>query len=196
MTSVRPGEGKSTVSLNLATTLAAGGASVLLIDADMRRLGLSRHLGITSGPSLVDVALERVAWSEVLLKADPPNLDILPCVSPGGLGHVADLLAAKAIRTLFEDARHRYDHVLVDLAPLGPVVDARVLMRSLGHILLVAEWGVTPKAMLRRTVEGDQILAERLLGVVLNRVDMAALGDYADRAGVEAYFDQYGEYLS
>jgi succinoglycan biosynthesis transport protein ExoP len=69
-------------------------------------------------------------------------------------------------------------------------------MRSLGHVLLVAEWGVTPKAMLRKAVEGDPILAERLLGVVLNRVDMAALGDYVDRASVDAYLDEYGEYLT
>jgi polysaccharide biosynthesis transport protein len=195
VTSVRPGEGKSTVSLNLATTLAAGGASVLLIDGDMRSPGLSRHLGITSGPSLVDVALGQVAWTEVLWKADPPSLDVLPCVRPGGVGHVAELLAAKPIRTLFDEARHRYDHVVVDLAPLGPVVDARVLMRSLGHVLLVAEWGVTPKAMLRKAVAGDPILAERLLGVVLNRVDMTAFRDYVDRASVDAYLGEYGEYL-
>jgi polysaccharide biosynthesis transport protein len=196
ITSIRPGEGKSTVSLNLANTLAASGASVLLIDADMRRSGLSRHLGITSGPSLVDVALGQVAWSEVIWNSDPANLDVLPCVRPAGLGHVAELLTAKPIRMLLEEARHRYDHVIVDLAPLGPVIDARVLMRSLGHVLLVAEWGVTPKAMLRKAVESDPILAERTLGVVLNRVDMATFRDYVDRASVEAYLGQYGEYLA
>ncbi len=196
ITSIRPGEGKSTVSLNLATTLAASGASVLLIDADMRRSGLSRHLGITTGPSLVDVALGQVAWTDVIWKADPASLDVLPCVRAAGLGHVAELLTAKPIRTLLDEARHKYDHIIVDLAPLGPVVDARVLMRSLGHVLLVAEWGVTPKAMLRKAVEGDPILAERLLGVVLNRVDMAAFRDYVDRGSVEAYLGQYSDYLA
>jgi polysaccharide biosynthesis transport protein len=196
VTSIRPGEGKSTVSLDLATTLATGGASVLLIDADMRRPGLSRYLEVTKGPSLVEVALGKLAWTEVIRKADPPSLDVLPCVWPGGLGHVAELLAAKPIRALLEEARHRYDHVIVDLAPLGPVVDARVLMRSLGHVLLVAEWGVTPKAMLRKAIESDPVLAERLLGVVLNRVDMASFRDYVDRTSVEAYLGEYGEYLS
>jgi polysaccharide biosynthesis transport protein len=196
ITSIRPGEGKSTVSLNLATSLAKSGASVLLIDADMRRPGLSGYLGITTGPSLVDVALGQVQWTEALCTGDPPSLDVLPCIRPTGLGHVAELLAAKSITALFEEARQRYDHVLVDLAPLGPVVDAKVLMRSLDHVLLVAEWGVTPKAMLRKAVEGDPILAERLLGVVLNRVDMAAFRDYVDRASVEAYLGEYGEYLA
>jgi polysaccharide biosynthesis transport protein len=195
ITSLRPGEGKSTVALNLAATLAASGASVLLIDADMRRPGLSRHLGLTEGLSLVDVALGRADWTDAIVASDPPSLDILPCIRPDGQGHVADLLAARSVREMFKAARQHYDHVLVDLAPLGPVVDARVLMRSLGHVLLVAEWGATPRAMLRKATEGDPALAERLMGVVLNRVDIDGLDDYADRASVEAYLGDYAEYL-
>jgi succinoglycan biosynthesis transport protein ExoP len=195
ITSLRPGEGKSMVSLNLATTLAASGASVLLIDADMRRPGLSLHLGLTEGPSLVDVAMGRTDWTDAIIASEPPSLDILPCVRPEGRGHVADLLASKPIRAMLKDVRQRYDHVLIDLAPLGPVVDARVIMRVIGHVLMVAEWGVTPRAMLRKAVESDPILAERLVGVVLNRVDMTAFEDYADRASVDAYLGQYGEYL-
>lgn len=195
ITSLRPGEGKSTVSLNLATTLAASGASVLLIDADMRRPGLSLHLGLTGGPSLVDVAMGRADWADAIVTSDPPSLDVLPCIRPEGRGHVADLLASKPIRAMLRDARLRYDHVLIDLAPLGPVVDARVIMRSIGHVLMVAEWGATPRAMLRKAVDSDPILTERLVGVVLNRVDMAAFDDYADRASVDGYFDEYGEYL-
>ncbi len=195
ITSVRPGEGKSTVSLNLATTLAASGASVLLIDADMRRPGLSLHLGLTGGPALVDVAMGRADWADAIVTLDPPSLDVLPCIRPEGQGHVADLLASKPIRTMLKDARQRYDHVLIDLAPLGPVVDARIIMRAIGHVLMVAEWGVTPRAMLRKALDSDPILAERLVGVVLNRVDMTAFGDYADRASVDAYLNQYGEYL-
>ncbi|MGL5008526.1 MAG: AAA family ATPase [Paracoccaceae bacterium] len=196
ITSVRPGEGKTTVALNLAGTLAANGSSVLLIDADMRRPGLSRFLGVTTGPSLVDVALGHIPWTDALHGADPPSLDILPSIRPGGFGHVAELLAAKPIRMLFEEARQHYDHVLVDLAPLGPVVDARVLMRSLGHVLLVTEWGVTPKAMLRNAIHGEPVLAERLLGVVINRVDMSSFRNYVDRSSVDAYLGEYGEYLS
>jgi polysaccharide biosynthesis transport protein len=195
ITSVRPGEGKSTVSLNLATTLAANGASVLLIDADMRRPGLTLHLGLTGGPSLVDVAKGRADWADAIVASDPPSLHILPCIRPEGEGHVADLLASKPIRAMLKEARQRYDYVLIDLAPLGPVVDARVIMRAISDVLMVAEWGVTPRAMLRKAVESDSILAERLVGVVLNRVDMTALDDYADRASVDAYLHDYGEYL-
>jgi succinoglycan biosynthesis transport protein ExoP len=195
VTSLRPGEGKSTVSLNLAITLAANGASVLLIDADMRRPGLSRHLGLTEGPSLVDVAQGRADWTDTVVTSSPPSLDILPCIRPEGDAHVADLLAAKPVRAMFKAARQHYDHVVVDLAPLGPVVDARVLMRSLDHVLLVSEWGATPRAMLRKAVKDDPVLAERLMGVVLNRVDMVSLDDYADRSSVDAYLGEYAEYL-
>jgi polysaccharide biosynthesis transport protein len=195
VTSVRPGEGKSTVALNLAGMLAQGGASVLLIDADLRRSGLSGYLDMGSGPSIVDVALGRIDWADAVRSIEPPGLDVLPCVRPSGLGHVSELLTTKAIRALFEEAPQRYDHVVVDLAPLGPVVDARMLMRSLGHVLLVAEWGATPKAMLRKVVESDPFLAERLLGVVLNRVDIAGLRDYVDPISVDAYLGEYGAYM-
>ncbi|AZL58139.1 chromosome partitioning protein ParA [Tabrizicola piscis] len=196
ITSVRPGEGKSTLALDLASTLAASGKPVLLIDADMRRSGLSRGLGITSGPSLVEVALGQVPWTEALRKHDLAGVDVLPCVFPGGIVHVAELLTSKPVQDMLRDARQTYAHVIVDLAPLGPVVDARLLLRALDHVVMVAEWGTTPKALLRRVVEAEQTLAERLVGVVLNRVDMVALRDYVDRSSLEAYLGTYGEYQS
>jgi succinoglycan biosynthesis transport protein ExoP len=194
ITSVRPGEGKSTLALDMASTLAASGKPVLLIDADMRRSGLSRGLGITSGPSLVEVALGQVPWAEALRKNELAGVDVLPCVCPAGIVHVAELLTSKPVQDMLRDARQTYAHVIVDLAPLGPVVDARLLLRALDHVVMVAEWGTTPKALLRRVVEAEQTLAERLVGVVLNRVDMVALRDYVDRSSLEAYLGTYGEY--
>lgn len=196
ITSVRPGEGKSTLALDLASTWAANGARVLLIDADMRRSGLSRGLGLTSGPSLVDVAIGQVPWTDTRRKHEIPGLDILPCIWPTGIAHVGELLTAEPVHEMLREARQAYDHVVVDLAPLGPVVDARLLLRSLDQVVMVAEWGVTPKALLRRVIDADQALADRLAGVVLNRVDMAVLRDYVDGTSVEAYMGAYGEYLS
>lgn len=196
ITSVRPGEGKSSLALDLASAWASHGASVLLIDADMRRFGLSRGLGMTSGLSLVDVALGQVPWTDAQRKHELPGLHILPCIWPSGPTRVAGLLMAKPVHDMLREARQAYDHVIVDLAPLGPVVDARLLLRSIDQVVMVAEWGTTPKALLRRVIAADPALADRLAGVVLNRVDMGSLRDYVDGAGVEAYMDTYGEYLS
>lgn len=196
VTSIRPGEGKSTLALNLASTLASSGARVLLIDADMRHSGLSRGFGITSGPSLVDVALGALPWVEARCKHDVPGLDILPCVWPAGSTHVAELLAAGSVHEMLQDVRQFYDHVVVDLPPLGPVVDARLLIRALDQVVMVVEWGATPKALLRRVVDVEPVLANRLAGVVLNRVDMVALRDYVSSTSVEACMGAYGAYPS
>ncbi len=196
ITSVRPGEGKSTLALDLATTWVANGARVLLIDGDMRRSGLTRGLGIATGPSLVEVALGQVPWTKATQQFDLPGLDIMPCLWPSGVARVAELLTAQPVHDMLREARLAYDHVVVDLAPLGPVVDARLLLRSIDQVVMVAEWGATPKALLRRVIDADQILADRLVGVVLNRVNMASLRDYVDGASVEAYMGAYGEYLT
>jgi succinoglycan biosynthesis transport protein ExoP len=140
--------------------------------------------------------LGQVPWTDALRKHDLQGLDVLPCVWRSGIVHVAELLTAKPVHDLLRDARQNYAYVIVDLAPLGPVVDARLLLRVLDQVVMVAEWGATPKALLRRVVEAEQLLAERLVGVVLNRVDMVALRDYVDRSSLEAYMGTYGEYQS
>lgn len=196
ITSLRPSEDRFAVALNLAGTLAAGGASVLLVDADMRRPGISSYLGLTDRPSLLDVALGQTAWPDVVCKAGPPNLDILPCARVSGAGHVADLLTAGPVRTMLAEARERYDHVLVDLAPLAPMVEGRVMMRSMSRVLLVATWGETPKSLLRTTLQRDPALGERLLGIVLDQVDLTALRTYADDANDDADLRAYAGYLT
>ncbi len=196
VTSVRPGEGKSSVALNLAGSIASGGASVLLIDADPRRPGLSTQLGVTSGLGLVEAALGKVAWTEVLCDVGTSRVHVLPCVTPSGFHHSAEFLASRGMQTLIDEARQAYDYVVIDLAPLGPVVDARVVMRSIHHLILVAEWGKTPKSLLRSMIASDHPLAERMMGVVLNKVDMTALRDFVGVSSVEAYYGEYGDYIT
>lgn len=174
VTSVLPGEGKSTVALNLAGVLAAAGHSVLLIDCDPRNPGLSRRLGITAGDGLIEAALGRADWTKTLRVLGDSGVHLLPCVTPGLTSHSAELLASKGMRQLLASARARYSHVVLDLAPLGPVVDARVMVRMADQTVLVAEWGKTPKALLREVLADDPTLIEKTLGVVLNKVDMAS----------------------
>ncbi|WP_096786087.1 GNVR domain-containing protein [Rhodobacter sp. CZR27] len=196
ITSIRPGEGKSSVALNLAAVMAASGNSVLLIDTDPRNPGLSRRLGLTRGVGLVEAALGRADWTKALRVIGDSGVHLLPCVTPGMMTHSSEMLGSKGMRQLLAAARARYSHVILDLAPLGPVVDARVVVPLVDQIVMVAEWGKTPKALVRETLMNEPALMEKTLGVVLNKVDMTTLRDYVSETGGEHYYEEYGDYFS
>lgn len=196
ITSIRPGEGKSSVALNLAAVMAASGNSVLLIDTDPRNPGLSRRLGLTRGVGLVEAALGRADWTKALRVIGDSGVHLLPCVTPGMMTHSSEMLGSKGMRQLLAATRARYSHVILDLAPLGPVVDARVVVPMVDQIVMVAEWGKTPKALVRETLMNEPALMEKTLGVVLNKVDMTSLRDYVSETGGEHYYEEYGDYFS
>lgn len=110
--------------------------------------------------------------------------------------HSSEMLGSKGMRQLLAAARARYSHVILDLAPLGPVVDARVVVPMVDQVVMVAEWGKTPKALLRETLMNEPALMEKTLGVVLNKVDMESLRDYVPQTGGEHYYEEYGDYFS
>lgn len=197
ITAARPGEGKSTVSLNFAAVLGLSGARVLLIDCDIRRPGLSSQLGVVQGVGLIEAVLGRQPWRQCVRQVTAcPGVQVLPCIPMPGLNHSAELLSSRAMRDLLAEARKDFDYVVVDLSPLGAVVDARVMMPQLDGVVLVAAWGQTPKSMLKRLIAANPALRDRLLGAVLNKVDMAALRGFVDTASADAYLEEYGDYFS
>jgi succinoglycan biosynthesis transport protein ExoP len=196
VTSIRPAEGKSSVALNLAGVIAASGHSVLLIDTDPRNPGLSRRLGLSRGVGLVEAALGKSDWTKALRVISDTGVHVLPCITPGSMTHSSELLGSKGMRQLMAAARARYSHIILDLAPLGPVVDARVALPLVDQVIMVAEWGKTPKALLRETLMNETVLQEKMLGVVLNKVDMEALREYVPVSSGEQYYEEYGDYIS
>jgi succinoglycan biosynthesis transport protein ExoP len=196
ITSVRPGEGKSSVALNFAGMLAADGSRVLLLDCDAREPGLSRNLGVTKGAGLIEVLLGKVGWEEAICEVGTSRIHVLPCISPVGFTHSSELLGSKAMRSLLDDARKSYDFIVLDMAPVGPVIDARILMRAVTCVVMVAEWGKTPTTLVHSVLGSDPHLAQCLIGVVLNKVDMIKLRDFVDVSNVVNYYDEYGSYLT
>ncbi len=171
VTSPGVGDGKSTTAINLAGALAqAPDARVLLVDVDLRRPSVARllALGGSDGPGLVNAILDPTLTLERVARPRPPfNLSVISAgqVPPSPY----EVLKSPRLGALLEEARLRYDYVVLDAPPLCPVQDCRVIAHWVDGFLLVVAAHRTP----RRLVEEAFNVVERgkMLGLVFNGAD-------------------------
>lgn len=189
MISTLPGEGKSTVSANYAQLIAHSGGRALLIDADLRNPTLSRQLA-NDGPGLIDVLAGWKSLDEILLLDPRSGLRFLPAGAKSNLPHTNELLASDAMKKLITRLKESYDYLIVDLPPLIPVVDARASTNFVDAYLCTVEWGVTKIDLVRHALSNAPEVFERLLGIILNKVDMARIGRY-ERYRNDFYYEKY-----
>ncbi|MBW8909720.1 polysaccharide biosynthesis tyrosine autokinase [Mesorhizobium sp. RCC_202] len=192
--SVLPGEGKSTVAANLAGLLAANGAKTLLIDADLRNPGLSRSLGMEAEQGLMEAVVNGQTWQSVGKVDRQTKLAIIPAVLRGQFSHTSELLGSAGMRRFIENAKETFEYIIVDLPPLGPVVDAKAFAPLVDGFVMVTEWGRTPRAMVRSMLEAEPYIANKVVGAVLNKVDLKKLAKYGSLGGSERFFDRYSTY--
>jgi succinoglycan biosynthesis transport protein ExoP len=194
--SAMPGEGKSTTAANFAALLASSGKRTLLIDADLRNPGLTRMLKTPPQYGLVEAVLGDVPWASAV-KVDPvTKLAILPVLPNDHLMHTSELLASQGMFNLMENARKMFDYIVVDLAPLGPVIDAKAFAPQVDGFLFVAEWGSTPTNVVRDILNAEPQIKSKILGVILNKTDMTELGKFTNFGGAERYRQKYVSYYT
>jgi len=184
VTSAQPREGKTSTSLNLALGLAQRGVPVVIVDADLRRPGISRALALSeNGSGLSSLLSGGHSLDEVLRQFEAvPNLWVLP--SGPEAPNPADLFASPTMENLMHELRGRFDYVVLDTAPLLLVTDATILSRLVDGVVLVVESGVTARRALVRAHRILESAGGRILGTVLNKWD----------ARDEGYYSGYGSY--
>jgi succinoglycan biosynthesis transport protein ExoP len=182
ITSSIPGEGKSTIALNLAVSLADTGARIILVDADLRRPSMANYVGIEGGVGLTTVLIGRADVADVVQPLGNTTLDLLPAgqIPP----NPSELLGSPAMATLLARLEEAYDMVLLDSAPLLPVTDAAVLSKLASGALLVVSADQIHRAQLQQTLRSLEIAGAHLYGIVLNKVDKVKGGPYT-------YHDRY-----
>lgn len=189
-TSCTPNEGKSTVSLSLALTIAEGGSRVLFIDADLRKSVLVGRYGVHGElKGLSHFLSGRAELKDVIVKTQAERLHMIfaGVVPP----NPAELLGSKRMEALLDGARKAYDYVIVDAPPLGSVIDGAVIAKYCDASVLVIEANVISRKFGTAVKEQLERSGCPILGVVLNKVDMKQNKYYGQYYG--KYYGEYGK---
>jgi succinoglycan biosynthesis transport protein ExoP len=192
--SALPGEGKSTVSANFAQLLASLGHRTLLIDADLRNPDLTRSIAPAAKEGVVEAVLDKKPIKDLLIHDPASSLLVLPAVVKSRVPHTSEFLTSLGMRAVLKQAEEEFAFIVLDLPPLGPVVDVRALAPQLDGVLLVVEWGKTPANLLRAMLASAPVVGEKCLGVVLNKVAMSKLRLYEDYGPENYYGGRYAKY--
>jgi succinoglycan biosynthesis transport protein ExoP len=175
VTSSLPREGKTTGAVNLAVTLAQLGDRTLLIDADLRKPGVTHALNLPKGNYAgLSSYLAGVSSLDLVTVPHPviTNLSVMPTgpIPP----NPADLLSSDRLRQAILQLRKEYKFIVVDSPPIMAATDAVILSVLVDGVLLVVRSGETPKEAFARTRDLLAAVKCRMLGVVLNAVDSSA----------------------
>ncbi|GAA2874043.1 hypothetical protein GCM10010472_34180 [Pseudonocardia halophobica] len=159
------GEGKTTLVVDLAATLAAGGLRVLLIDGDLRRPMLAERLGLATSAGLAEVLSGKVRVGDAVQR---PWEETVHFLSAGAaVANPSDVLTAEPLEKVFAELRGKYDAVLVDSPALDPYTDAAVLAAAGDGAVLVCRSGVGTHTALAAAAEGLRAVSAPILGAVL-----------------------------
>ncbi|MFB9949545.1 polysaccharide biosynthesis tyrosine autokinase [Rhizobium puerariae] len=190
-----PGEGKSMVAANFAGLIASTGVRTLVIDADLRNPGLSRMLGSEPEIGLVEVLLQKTSWTNAARVDRRSRLTILPMTMRSrNLAHTSELLASSSMSQFLESIKETFDVIVVDLAPLIPVIDAKAFEPYVDGFIFVTEWGVTPAKAVQSVLRSEPQIASKTVGVILNKTEMSDLHKYADPGAPERLRSSYLSY--
>ncbi|MEO8358707.1 MAG: polysaccharide biosynthesis tyrosine autokinase [Vicinamibacteria bacterium] len=191
VTSIHPGEGKSTTALNLAAAIAQTGATAILVDSDLRRPTVHSNLSMPRSPGIKDLLAGRGTFREVVRPGPIPGLFALTAGSAPD--NPSELMGCAEMRALLKDLAHGYDWVIVDAPPVGGMADALVIGGLVDGIVLVIEGDRTTRAVAADGVAQLSSVGGRMLGAILNRVDVKKNAYYLSRYAT-GYYGGYGYY--
>lgn len=194
MTSAQPSEGKTCTSINLALALAQRRVRVLIIDADFRKPGVGQAMGVSNDRGLSSVLKGELSFDEAVMQTEAlSNLWVLPA-GPAPT-NPTDLLSSPDMGKLLNELRGRFEHVVVDSPPVLLMTDATVLSILSDGVVLVVEGGVTPMGAVLRGHRIIENAGGKILGVVLNKVDVRRGTYYGSYYGYgRGYYNYYGSH--
>ena len=193
ITSCTPNEGKSSVTMNLAISMAEAGKKVLLIDADLRKSVLVGRVKVSeSVKGLTHYLSKQSSMIDVVCSTNIENLHIVFAgpVPP----NPAELLGGKYFKEMLVSLKKVYDYILIDTPPLGSVIDSAIIAEESDGSILVMESGAISYRFAQEVKAQLEKCKCPILGVILNKVDMSGSGYYGKY--YRKYYGKYKKYLN
>lgn len=183
VTSAGPGEGKSTIALNLATTFALNGSKTIVIDCDLRKASIHKKLRVTNTTGLTNVLIGECPIDAAIKKTEVENLDVLTVgIKPP---NPAETLSSKRMHELIEKIKEEYEYVIIDTPPILFVTDAQIISQYVDGCLFVVASGETEKDAAKKAKDLLEKVGANIIGVVLNKTD---------KTHSYAYYNAYSYY--
>ncbi len=193
ITSANKSEGKTTVTSNLAVTLAESGKRVVVVDCDFRRPQIHRELGLAVDPGVTDYLFDEQPLEVVIQPTVVEGVDVIAAGkhtdNPSGLSR------SRKLAGLVDLLREKYDYVLVDTAPYGIITDAAPLLTKVDGIILVARFNMTREADLDQTIESLQSIRANIIGTVMMAFDYRKTTDYRASSYYKHAYNSYRQYV-
>lgn len=171
VTSALPGEGKSTLAMSLAQTVARYGQKVIVIDGDLRRPAVHRLAGVSHKPGLIEWLLNRNPLEEIIYST-PGGIDVIPAGDQPQLP--PNLLSSDRFKQLLRGLMERYDMVILDSAPVLAVSDTRILATLAEKTVFVVRWASTSHKVAASALRQLFEAGAHVAGVALMAVDVKA----------------------
>ncbi|MBA7497362.1 putative tyrosine-protein kinase YveL [subsurface metagenome] len=178
ITSPIPEAGKSSVSINLALTMAQDKYKVILVDTDLRKPMIHKILQQDNKTGLTNILVEDKKIKEVMRKMSDvdPNLYFIPSgpIPP----NPSELLGSNKMKELLKELQEQADFIIFDSPPVIAVTDALVLATQVDGVVLVLDFGEVSREAAKQTKELLEKVKANILGAVLNKIDMEKEGQY------------------
>ena len=176
ITSSIPSEGKTFVSMNLASAIAASGASTLLVECDMRRRSMAARIGVHAQYGIYSVMTGQVSLEQAAVRTPTKNLYFLD--AEPHIPNPSNILNSHHFQSFLDNARSRFDYVVFDTPPITTFVDAAVLGTKVDAVLLVARENFVKRAELQQAVDQLRASGCNLAGIVMNGCDFGKGNSY------------------
>jgi len=190
ITSAVPDEGKTTISILLALSLAALGRKILWIDADMRKSVAMRYLPVEKPIGLADYLMDKASLEEVIQTVPGSSLKVISAGSVTPL-NAPELLSSQAFQKLLEAGNQAYDRLVVDVPPALHIADALIVAKHVHTGVLVCRSGTVYKKTIKMIKEKFDSVNLSLVGVVINRANYEK-DDYYHK-GYHKYYKDYAK---